>query len=486
MFVLLNKPVLTILASALLAGCASVGDKSFLDNPKMGLAGFQSHTVKATGKATVWIQSREDAQRAADRTRALLRGNKTLNADNAMQIALINNRGLQADFADVGITAADVWQQGLFENPKVTLSVADTLTASVFESFIAGNILALITREQRIAIAEKIFESAQHRAAESALKLAFDTKRAWVRAVAAKETVTYLEKAQTASNATSDLATELGKTGAFTKAAQAREHATYAEISGQLAEARAQVRGTREELIRLMGLWGNDTNFNLPSTLPRVPARVANKQNIESEALRKRVDLQVAKLNLEALARQYKLTNATRYITDLGIMAGGEWENEKNEPTGTFLSRKSIEVDFVIPIFDSGQARLRTGEMAYMQAANRVAERAVNIRSEAREAYDKYRSTHQLALHYRDKVVPLRKIISDEVLLEYNGMISSTFELLADTRATQAALLMSVNAKQNFWLADIDLKSAIHGGFSGGGGGGGGGTALAGGGGPGH
>lgn len=464
MIIFLKKPLAALMASSLLAGCASIGDKSFLEDPKMGLAGFQSHTVKATGKSTVWIQSREDAQRAADKTRALLRDTKTLNADTAMQIALINNRGLQADFAEVGITAADLWQQGLFENPKLTLTIADS--AAVFENFIAGNILALITRKQRIDIAEKVFETAQHRAAESALKLAFDTKRAWVRAVAAKETVNYLEKAQTASNATSDLASELGKTGAFTKAAQAREHATYAEISGQLAEARMQVRGTREELIRLMGLWGEDTNFNVPSVLPRVPATAANKRNIESEALLKRVDLQVAKLNLEALARQYKLTNATRYITDLGIMAGGEWENAQGGSNGIYLSRKVLQFDFAIPIFDSGQARLRTGEMVYMQAANRVAERAVNIRSEAREAYDKYRSTHDLAIHYRDKVVPLRKIISDEVLLEYNGMISSTFELLADTRATQAALLMSVTAKQNFWLADIDITSAIYGGFS--------------------
>ncbi len=147
-----KKSIAALIASSLLAGCASIGDKSFLENPKMGIAGFQNHTVQATGKATVWIQSREDAQRAADKTRALLSGNKALNADTAMQIALINNRGLQADFAEVGITAADLWQQGLFENPKLTLTIADS--AAVFESFIAGNVLALITRKQRVAIAE--------------------------------------------------------------------------------------------------------------------------------------------------------------------------------------------------------------------------------------------------------------------------------------------------------------------------------------------
>ena len=463
---LASKSISAVLVSALVAGCTSTQSTLLLQNPKNGLDGLQKHTIEATGGTTVWIQSKADAQRASDRTRALLRSGKFVSAETAMQIALINNRGLQADFAEVGIASADVWQQGMFENPKVTWSATDSLTSSVFESFIAGNILALITRKQRVAVAEKIFEQAQHRAAQSALKLAFDTKRSWVRAVAAREVVTYLEKSQTASDASSDLANELGKTGAFNKIAQARAHAAFAEVAGQLAQARMNVGASREELNRLMGVWGGDTDYNLPSALPNLPSKLMTKANVETEALRNRIDLQIAKLALEALARQYKLTNSTRYVTDLGVSASGGWDNEKGQPSGEFLSAKSLQVDFSIPIFDSGEAKLRGAEMAYMRAANRVIEMAVNIRSEARENYDKYKSTHEIALHYRDKVVPLRKIISEEALLEYNGMISSTFELLADTRANIGALLMSVDAKKNFYLADVDLKSAVHGGLS--------------------
>ena len=162
---------------------------------------------------------------------------------------------------------------------------------------------------------------------------------------------------------------------------------------------------------------------------------------------------------------------------DLEVMAGLEREKPKDGDPAEL--EKRIELEFAIPIFDSGDARLRKAEFMYMQAANRLAEKAVNIRSEARGAYDKYKSTHEIARHYRDKVVPLREVIKQEVLLEYNGMISSTFELLADTRAATNAMLMSVNAKQNFWLAEIDLRSAIHGGYAGGSASEGGGVSLA-------
>ncbi len=482
MNVALNKAVFAILTSGLLAGCASNSDWKRLEDSKYGLQGASAHIVAATGKRPVWVQSQEEAQRAASQTRAILK-NKTLTRDMAMRVAILNNKGLQADLAEIGISSAEMWQETMLMNPVVSIGTAEKATVRIFESAIVGNLLALITREKRVDIAEAKFREAQHQAAYSALKLAFDTQRAWIKAVAAKETVSYLLQAQTASDASSELAKELGRTGAFNKAAQAREHVVFAEISGQLSESRISEREAREALNRLMGVWGDDLNYLLSSSLPKLPARTIVKTGIETEALRTRVDLQIAKYELEAVAREHKLENATRYLTDLELVAAVELEKPKaGGPTE--LTKKRIELEFAIPIFDSGKARMRKAEFMYMRAANRLAEKAVNIRSEARGAYDKYKSSHEIALHYRDKIVPLRDVIKQEVLLEYNGMISSTFEMLNDTRASTNARLMSVNAKQNFWLAEVDLRSAIHGGY--GGSSGGGGVSLAEGGSAGH
>jgi len=462
---------LMALSALLLAGCASLPVEKEVRNPRAGFGAVASRTQQATGKEVVWIQTREQANSLAMRTRNLIH-KKTVTADTAVQVALLNNKGLQAAYAEIGLSSAEVWQETMLVNPRMTVGFMEFGATRSLESAIIANIFALMTRERRVAIAEARFRQAQLRAAEETLRLAAATRRAWLRAVGAAETVRYLAKAQETANAASELAMELGKTGAFTKTAQAREHALYAELAGQAAEARMNARTSKEELTRLMGVWGNEANFSIPGTLPSLPKKLTAKRAIEAEALKKRVDLDVAQWELEALARSYGLTQATRYVTDLELLAGVEFEKEEAEEPGKkdkVLTSPMFEVEFVIPIFDTGKARMRQAEFSYMRAANQLAEKAVQIRSEAREAYDRYRSTYQIARHYRDQVLPLRTLIEKESLLTYNGMITNTFELLADTRAKVAAVMLSVNAKQNFWLADVDLGTAVYGGGAGGG-----------------
>ena len=151
-------------------------------------------------------------------------------------------------------------------------------------------------------------------------------------------------------------------------------------------------------------------------------------------------------------------------------LTGGNLEETKRKKT---VITPQIEVEFQIPIFDSGEARMRKAELAYMKAANMLAQKAVNIRSEARSAYINYRSTRDIALHYRRNVLPLRTTIEEQALLTNNGMITTTFELLADSRAKISSLLLSAAAKKEFWLADSNLSATIYGGSAAGGSGGG-------------
>ena len=81
--------------------------------------------------------------------------------------------------------------------------------------------------------------------------------------------------------------------------------------------------------------------------------------------------------------------------------------------------------------------------------------------SQVREHYAGWRTAHDLALHYQNEVVPLRKTISEENLLRYNGMIIGVFELLADSRDQIASVIAAINAQQQFWLADAALQSSI-------------------------
>ncbi len=445
------------------AGCTTTASVDGISSPMAGFASMAARTESVTGKKTVWVQSSEEARTVSERVKRLVQ-KKTIGPDAAVQIALLNNKGLQAAYAEIGLSAADMWQESMLVNPTISVGMIGVDPVRTIEGAVVGNILALATRQRRVAVADARFRQAQLRAAEETLRLAADTRRAWINAVSAWESVSYLNKAQAAADAASELAQKLGETGAFTKTGQAREHVFYAEIVGQAAEARLAARTAKEELTRLMGLWGPDVDYSVPNTLPALPKGAKAKRAIEAEALKNRVDLEIAKLELEALAKSYGLTEATRYVSDLELRSGAQVERAKSEGGTETSVTPTLELGFVIPIFDTGKARMRKAELAYMQAANRMAEKAVNIRSEARSAYDAYRSTYDIARHYRNNVVPLRTKIEAESVLTYNGMITNTFELLADTRAKISSIMLSFNAKRNFWLADVNLGTAIHGG----------------------
>nr|WP_274709331.1 TolC family protein [Nitratireductor luteus] len=449
----------------MLAGaCTTTASYDNISDPSLGFTTVAARTASVTGKQAVWVQSSAESQSLAERVRGLVQ-KKTVGPDVAVQAALLNNKGLQAAYADIGLSAADLWQETLLVNPRISIGATGIGGVSrTVETAVVSNILALITRPKRVAVADARFRQAQLRAAEETLRLAADTRRAWINAVSAWERVAYLNQAQAAADAASELAKKLGETGAFTKSGQAREHVFYAELAGQTAEARMQARMAKEELTRLMGLWGDDIDYQVPNALPSLPKSVVAKRAIEAEALRNRVDLEIARLELDALALSYGLTDATRYLTDLELLSGVEIEREKEDGETETSVAGNLEVEFVIPIFDTGKARMRKAELAYMRAANLLAEKAVNIRSEARGAYDAYRSTYDIARHYRNSVVPLRTTIEEESVLTYSGMITNTFELLADTRAKINSIILSLNAKRQFWLADVDLGTAVHGG----------------------
>jgi outer membrane protein TolC len=297
------------------------------------------------------------------------------------------------------------------------------------------------------------------RAAEETLRLAADLRRAYYRAIAANELVGLLTDAKSTAEATAQLAQKLGETGSLNKLDQAREQVFYAETTADLATLRQEATSSRERLIRLLGLW--DTDIRLPQKLPVLPRQPLSLPRIEVDAVAHRIDLQIARIELAALAKSLNLTEASRFVTLLDV-AG--IDRKTRDPEGTPFRERGFDVQFQIPIFDGGEVRVRQAAETYNQAFNLLIEKAVNIRSEARYAFRVYRSTYDIAGHYQREVLPLRKIISDEMQLRFSSMQVDVFALLTEARQRIAALRAAIEAKRNFWLAQSELQTAINGG----------------------
>ena len=434
--------------AALLAGCATFSEDA-------GFGAAQS-TARERGvtQETRWIRSDKDAEEARAAVKKLLAA--PLTADAAVQIALTNNRGLQATYAELGIAEADVVQAGRLRNPGFSFGRFTRADEVEIERTFMFDLMGLLTMPIRTDLEKRRFALTQDRVAAEIMQVATDTRRAWVNAVSARESARYMEQVRDAAEASAELARRMAAAGNFSKLDQAREQVFYGEAAAQLVRAKQLALGERERLTRLMGLWGEDIRFELPARLPDLPKSAREIDDLESQALKQRLDVRGAMQEAENVAASLGLTKATGFISVLEV--GYQSTSETAQP------RKSgYEIELRLPIFDWGGARVARAEHTYMQAVNRAADIAVRARSEVREGYAAYRTAFDLARHYRDEIVPLRKRISEENLLRYNGMLISVFELLADARQQIAAVNTYLDALRDFWLAETTLQLAMTG-----------------------
>ncbi len=450
----LSRVAVVTLVGLLAAGCAKFTDDG-------GMAPVTDGVRREIGRDAVKLSSPEDMRRARERVQALL--SEQLSEEAAVQIALLNNRGLQAAYNDLGISEAEYVQASLPPNPAITLN--RTFGTGNFVEFgfqLVGNLLAFATLPAKTEIAKREFEEARYRAIATTLSLTIDVRRAYVRALAAQQRLALLEQARQTADASAQMMKQLGETGAANKLDQARVSAFYADLSVQVAQARLAVTTSREALTRILGLWGSDLAYRLPARLPVLPAAVDALADVEVDAMRRRVDLIVLRYEIVTLAKSANFVNATRYLSFLELGLGYRNEVETGS-TGeqTSKNRYGIELGIVIPVFDTGQARLTTAQEIYMRAINRLVERSVNARSEARVAYATYRATYDIAKYYQSRIVPLRRQISSEVLLRYNGMLTDVFEVLIEERERINASIASLDALRDYHLAVADLQAAL-------------------------
>jgi outer membrane protein TolC len=437
---------------ALLTGCASL-------SPDAGMSVVAGTAATELRKNALKIDSAEAAAEGQTRVRRLLAS--TLSVDAAVQIALLNNNGLQAAYNELGIAEAAMVEASLPPNPAFSISRLSTSVELDIERRIVGDILALATLPVRANIAADRFHQAQLRAAEETLRVATEARRNYYRAVASRQLVTFLNQASSAAESAAKLARQLGETGAMNKLDQAREQSFYVDVTTQLIAARQRAASEREALIRSLGLWGNETEFKLPEMLPAVPKRPMSLPAVEIEAVRRRVDLQIARIEVDTLAKSYGLTSATRFINLLDVAGVSRTQCEAGGTRGT---GGGVEVEFQVPVFDLGEVRLRQAGESYAQAVNRLTEKAVNVRSEARDAYAAYRSTYDIAHRYRDQALPLRQTITEETLLRYGAMQIDVFTLLTEARQRLAVNIAAIEAQRDFWLAATNLGAAVAGG----------------------
>ncbi|MFT4266367.1 MAG: TolC family protein, partial [Xenophilus sp.] len=173
-------------AALLLAGCASPspdgGEQDVRrilgDHPLLGQAQIRRAPDEA-GTAQV---------------EALLA--RPLDAEGAVRIALAHGPRMQAAFATLRLSDAERVQAASLPNPVLSFSRLREGSALELDRLVSFNVIGLITLPWQARWAGQRHEMAKLDAAQQVLQLAADTRRAWVRAVAAQQGAAYLRDAR--------------------------------------------------------------------------------------------------------------------------------------------------------------------------------------------------------------------------------------------------------------------------------------------------
>lgn len=431
-----------------LAGCATVEPQRAFDDVR----GTLDHRLDA---GTVWrTGTAEDAD--ADRAVAALLSD-SLTADAAVQVALLNNRRLQATYEALGIAQADLVQAGLLSNPVFgagALWALDERGAPDLRFSVAFQFLDVFYLGLRRRIAQSDYQATRLRVAEAVLGFAASTRTAFYRAQADAALVAMqrvvVENAEAAYSA-ARLLREAGNVPAVDVLA---EQARLEQARLDVVAAEVRAAESRETLARRLGL--EHAGFALAGTLPPVPVNTLASKSVEDQAVEASLALAAARQDIVTLGERLGLARPERLLPDLEI--GGELEREDGE------WEAGPEVEVVLPLLDQGQARLAQlrSELRRRRAVYHALD--TEVRSAARQLTLRLDAAQVVAERYQNVVLPLRADLTAQTMLQYNAMQAGVFGLLQAQQDEVRASRRYLDALAAYWTARTDLALLLQGG----------------------
>jgi outer membrane protein, heavy metal efflux system len=440
------------LAASLLlsSGCASVALNAGFDEVRA--------TVEERSKLKLfWNNGTELDKEAAEKIGSLLKGNLT--ADQAVQIALLNNRDLQALYSELGVAQADLVQAGLLRNPIFDAAILFPVTNGgkpKLELSAVMNFLDIFYIPLRKRVAAARFEEAKLRITGVVLDFSARVRTAFFLHQANEQMLELRQTIVQALVASSELSRRLNEAGNITDLDFARDRALLEAGKLALRSAEVAARQGREELNILMGLWGNQTEWQTDARLPDIPQEPMQTENIERIALDRSVDLLNARQRLVFAGEQLGFNRWTALLPEMQAGTGSEREEDGSWKVGPVF-------EFPIPLFDQGQARIGRSMAELRRAQQDYYALAVRIRSTARSIRDRMEGARDRALYYRDIMLPLRERILNESQLQYNAMQLGPFQLLRAKEEQIETAVAYIEILRDYWLARGDIGQILSG-----------------------
>ncbi len=402
-------------------------------------------------------QTDQQKQAASKRAEEILA--QVLDQPAAIELALVNSPSLQQLLANHWANSSSVALSGGIPNPVFEFSRLTSDSELEIERLLSIGLLDLIRYPMLRERAKFGLEKNQLKLTSDITELVTQIRTAWVSAVVAKQQASYAEQVFSSAEASAELAIQMQAIGNFNAINRARQQAFYADAATGLAASRHNALAKREALVRLLGLNRLQARaLKLPERLPDLPDEPIPVGTVSNAAIETRLDVAMAAAELKSATRQQGI-ELVASVTDIEIagVRDSVWDDGDRETITGF------ELEVELPLFRNfNQIRNRLNASS-LAAGNALEQVVRSANSHLSESYSAYRTSYDIAKHYRDEIVPLQQLVSEENVLNYNGMIIGVFELLEDSRKQIQTVQASIDATGQFWMADASLRASMTG-----------------------
>ncbi len=439
-------------ATLLLSGCSNPPEHR-------GFESVQAKVSTLIDKDVEWRDPDDSTTLASfdARTQELLK--TELTPDAAVQIALLNNRTLQATYEDLGIASADLMEAGIIKNPGFSMyaRIPDAASSTLNTQFsIAMNFIDILLLPLRKKVEGMRFEAAKARVTMAVLELVSDVRMNYYKLQGETARLKLRKTALEAAQAGSEFAEKLGKAGNMSELTVIPRVALFHQATLDVAKTELELISLREKMNRLMGL-SADRKWTIAAELPALPEKetLPAADTLEAIAVAQRVDLDVQRQDVAIIDK-------ARAMHHWGVYTAVEpGANTEKEPDRVRVTGPQLNLD--IPIFNRGQADRARFRAQLRQAQDKLEALEQTVRSEVREEYAHILAARNAVEYYRDSILPLRLRALSLTSEHYNAMTVGPLDLLSAKQDQISSQLEQTEALRDYWIHRTELEHALGG-----------------------
>jgi cobalt-zinc-cadmium efflux system outer membrane protein len=383
---------------------------------------------------------------------------KPLGESDAVQVALISNPAIRAEYARLGLSGAEIIQAGRLSNPTLSAGwQGSSLTGDVsrYDFGLTQDFAELLLLPARSRFGKGEFERAKLDATQAMLDLAARVRSAYYDAVGARQVAAMRQAIAAAANAAAELAERANLAGNNSALELALDQAAASQAVLEQERAEADAARARSVLNELMGL-APAMRWEVAGALPMPLQDEDSLDELQKLASLERPDLESDRRAVALLGGSLGVTRRYRMLGSVDAGVQYERDTDRNRLFGPSLSLQ-------LPVFNQGQAAVLRAEAELDSARSKLRAKELEVSNGVQAAYDRVMAARKRLDRLRTQTIPLREKIVARMQEQVNYMLVGIFDLLRARQDEYGAYQQYLEAVRDYWQARADLEHAVGG-----------------------